>query len=282
MSFSDRVEEHHTFLMASGIAFNILLYLIPLFLVAVYVLSLVFDTNNLATSLENLAGEFLPPTKDVRSVVHKIIVEVRLINEHSAVFGWIGIFVLLWLSSTLISSIRAALNRIFGIPSPHYFFFYRIKDIILTIIFAVLIFLYSYMVPAVSFFVSVMHKYLPEFTQWFFSELVLTSFSMTTSYILFSFIFRSVPNKRLRRPVRMLATVLSVVSIEISRHIFAWYVSGVSSYGKFYGAYAVVAALAVWIYYSALIILLSAELSKYFFDLISPPNPGLREEAVKK
>ena len=54
--------------------------------------------------------------------------------------------------------------------------------------------------------------------------------------------------------------------IELSRHLFAWYISTVTDYGKFYGTYAVIVSIAIWVYYSSLIILLSAELGKYIYD----------------
>jgi uncharacterized BrkB/YihY/UPF0761 family membrane protein len=56
------------------------------------------------------------------------------------------------------------------------------------------------------------------------------------------------------------------LGIELSRYIFAWYISSISNYGKFYGTYAVIISMAVWIYYSAVIILLAAEISKYIND----------------
>ena len=75
------------------------------------------------------------------------------------------------------------------------------------------------------------------------------------------------PNNKLPRVVVLLSTAICVVGMELSRIIFAWYISSVSNYGKFYGTYAVVMSMAVWIYYSSLIILLSAEISKYLYDM---------------
>lgn len=64
----------------------------------------------------------------------------------------------------------------------------------------------------------------------------------------------------------ILSTAISVGGIEIARYLFAWYISSVSNYGKFYGTYAVIISMAVWIYYSSLIILLAAEVSKFIYD----------------
>ncbi|MFA6572440.1 MAG: hypothetical protein WCT77_14525, partial [Bacteroidota bacterium] len=37
-----RVEKHHLYLISAGIAFNILLYLIPLLLIAIYLVDVIF------------------------------------------------------------------------------------------------------------------------------------------------------------------------------------------------------------------------------------------------
>jgi uncharacterized BrkB/YihY/UPF0761 family membrane protein len=67
--------------------------------------------------------------------------------------------------------------------------------------------------------------------------------------------------------------------IEIARHGFGYYLSGVTAYGKFYGTYAIMALMALWIYYLTTIILLSAELSKFIYDLRKSKKEELRGES---
>lgn len=266
MELSDRIDEHHLYMIASGIAFNIILYLLPLFLVAIYVVNLIFNVDNVALSLESLLGEFLPPTEASQQMLARIISEVRLIMTHSSVFGIIGIIALLWIASLLISSLRIGLNAIFSLPSKHIFIIYRMKDILLTLIFTVLIILYSYAVPLVSFLQELIVNFFPEGLDFFVSKTLLFFITLGTSFMMFYFIYGFVPNQRQPRFVRVMSTLICATAIELGRHLFAWYIGEVSNYGKFYGTYAVVVSLAVWIYYSSLFILLSAELSKFLYD----------------
>jgi YihY family inner membrane protein len=263
---SERIESHHIFMLAAGIAFNILLYLIPLFLVAIYVVNLIFNIENIGQTLGDLLQEFMPPTRNAQEMMDSILTEANKILDNSSFFGIIGLGALLWISSLLISSLRTSLNTIFEIPSPKIFVIYRLKDILLIIVMSVLILIYSYFVPLVSFFLSLIEEYFPARVEWFFSELVVGAASLVSSFVLFYFIFRFVPNIRLPREIRLLSTGLCVILIELSRHVFAWYISSISNYGKFYGTYAVIVSIALWIYYSSVIILLSAETSKYIFD----------------
>lgn len=262
-----RLDKNHVFLVSAGISFNILLYLIPLFLVAVYVVNLTFGTNTISTTLEEMAVKFLPPNENTVQFIHSIIEEVNYIFSRSSVAGWIGIFGLFWLSSALFGSLRAALNTIFEIESPYLFLIYKLKDILITLILAVLILILSFIIPLISVVSSFFVDILPDFLKWLFNGFNLTIISLTYSFLLFYFIFRFVPNKKQSNEVIMTSTFMCIILVEISRHLFDWYVTTVSNYGRFYGTYAIIISIAVWVYYFSLIILLTAEFSKLFFEV---------------
>lgn len=263
---SDRIEEHHLYMLAAGIAFNILIYMIPLLLLVIFTLGIMFDTASISITLENLLNDYLPETQATHEISRTILNEIDTIFTHSTLFGSIGIIGLLWISSILISSIRTSLNAIFDLASPKIFILYRLKDMLLTIVFSVLFLVYSYAIPLVNFIIDFMGDYLPEFISTLFSGLVLTSVSVGTSFVLFYLIFRFVPNERLPRFIRVVSTIICVLGIEGARFIFAWYIVSISDYGRFYGTYAVLISMSIWIYYSALIILLAAEVSKYIHE----------------
>jgi len=263
---SDRIEEHHLYMLASGIAFNILIYMIPLLLLVIFTLGMIFDTATISRTLENLLNDYLPRTQSTQEFGRTIVSEVDKIFVHSALVGWIGIIGLLWVSSILISSIRTSLNAIFDLASPKIFILYRLKDMLLTIVFSILFLVYSYAIPLVNFIIDLMGDYLPEIISSLLSNVVLISVSVGTSFVLFYLIYRFVPNERLPRFIRVWSTLICVFGIESARFIFGWYIGSLSDYGRFYGTYAVVISMALWIYYSALIILLAAEVSKYIHE----------------
>ncbi|MBS4000171.1 MAG: YihY/virulence factor BrkB family protein [Desulfobulbaceae bacterium] len=263
---SDRIEEHHLYMLAAGIAFNILIYMIPLMLLVIFTLGMIFDTASISITLESLLNDYLPETQATQEISRTILDEIDKIFNHSTLFGSIGIIGLLWISSILISSIRTSLNAIFDLASPKIFILYRLKDMLLTIVFSVLFLVYSYAIPLVNFIIDFMGDYLPEIISTLLSDMVLLSVSVGTSFALFYLIFKFVPNKKLPRFVRVVSTLICVFGIEAARFIFAWYIVSISDYGKFYGTYAVLISMAIWIYYSALIILLAAEVSKYIYE----------------
>ncbi len=264
--FIDRLEEHHVFLMAGGIAFNIFLYLIPLFLVLVYVVNLIFGAENILQILVKYIDTVLPPTSSTNQFISDVLTEVNIIFSKSTVAGWVGVAVLIWLSSTLLSSIRTGLNRVFEIQTPKVFVFYKIKDIILIFLLMLVMIISSYIIPLYPIVYNIMIENIKPPYDWYFTRAFLTVASMTTSFIMFISIYKILPNDKIPRFIVFVSTIISVVMVEISRNIFAWYIVKFGTYGKFYGAYAVIVSVAVWIYYLTLIILISAEIAKFLYD----------------
>lgn len=263
--FSDILDAHHTFMLASGIAFTIMIYVIPMLLVAIFILSNYFDIETIKAVLQDIFLDFLPPTQSNIDFLTSIIDEVQNITKHSTFFGVIGILGLLWVSSTLINSLRVGLNTVFELKDKRIFILYRLKDILLTILFSLLILVYSYGLPIISFLIDFFGGALPDWVKIYYSSTIMFLVSVSTSFIIFFSIFRIVPNERVSRKIGMLSTIISVVGIELSRHIFAYYITTFANYGKFYGTYAIIISLAIWIYYSALIILLSGEITMFYF-----------------
>ena len=265
--FFERVEQHHLYLLSAGIAFNILLYLIPLLLIAIYLVNIITEVGSVSTFLTTALQGVLPPSNKTYTFLKTTIEEVNSILSGSSVAGWIGIISLLWLSSTLLSSLRTALNRIFRIPSPYIFFIYKIKDIFLIVALALLVLVASLIFPLTTIAEELMSNSLPSSVQSIFSLIYSTLFSIVSSFLLVYLLFRFVPNKKTNRFIRFLSIGISVVFIEISRFLFAWYISGITSYGLFYGTYAILASVALWVYYFVLILMFSAEFSQFVDDL---------------
>lgn len=263
--FSDILDAHHTFMLASGIAFTIMIYVIPMLLVAIFILSNYVDIQTIKEVLQDIFLDFLPPTQSNVDFLTTIIDEVQNITKHSTFFGVIGIVGLLWVSSTLINSIRVGLNTVFELKDKRIFILYRLKDILLTVSFSLLILVYSYGIPIISFLIDFFGGALPNWVKVYYSSTLLFMVSAFTSFVIFYIIFRFVPNKRVSRRIRIASTLISVIGIELSRHIFAYYITSFANYGKFYGTYAIIISLAIWIYYSALIILLSGEITMFYY-----------------
>lgn len=261
-TFFDITGERHIFLLASGIAFNQVLCLIPFGLVAVGIASAVLDAETTRTSVQTALQSILPAGVGGEATA-AVLAELTTVFNYGSLAGWIAGGVLVWTASALFSALRTGLNAIFHIPTPKFFLIYRLKDMLLTVVTVVLIILATVLTPLMTVIEDVGMSILPDSTERIVLGVTARAVSLIAATLLFVVLYRFVPNRRLPWPVVVISTVSAVVLWELARTAFAWYVTSASDLGRFYGGYVVLASLALWMYYSSLIFLLSAELGQF-------------------
>ena len=261
--FVDITDRRHIFLLSSGIAFNLLLCTIPLVILVLSIVSGVIEETTTKEAVKQLLTSFLPQNTQATGLITSIVTEVGVVFNYGSVTGWIAGVALLWLSSTLFSSLRTGLNAIFHIPTPKIFLWYRLKDMFLTIVSAILILIVTLLSPLLTITQSIWTDVLPESMNTMASGFVLASVSLMSTAIVFLVLYRIVPNGRLPQAIVIMSTILAVVLWEVARVLFSWYVNSATNFSAFYGGYVALASFALWLYYSAFVFLLSAELAQF-------------------
>lgn len=264
--FIQQVDSHHIFLLSAGISFNAILYLIPLILIGIFLTKLIFEINNFNNTIANLILSFLPDTENTYSIISSILTETNKIFSLSTIVGWVGILSLLWLSSTLISSLRRGLNVIFDTVTKRVFVFYKIKDILLTIILNFFILLLGYLFPMFNFLKEFIATNLPQTFGKILFVLSAQFFWIWIYFIFFFFVYRFLPNKKVDIKVVLLSSIICTILAEASRYLFTFYILNIANYSRFYGAYGFFASIVIWVYYLFFIILFSAELSMFILN----------------
>lgn len=265
--FADITDRRHIFLLSSGIAFNLLLCTIPLLVLIVSLVSGLLDVQKTKDTVEAALEQFFPRNTQASSLIAGVITELGAIFNYSTAAGWIAGVALLWLSSALFSSLRTGLNAIFHIPTPKFFVLYRLKDMAFTIITVVMILVVTLLSPLLT----LVEQYVRTATQVDNTGLVfgftVQAASLVSTFALFLALYKLVPNKRLPWPIVLMSTGFAVALWELARTLFSWYVNSAANFSKFYGGYVALASFALWLYYSAFIFLLSAELGQYIYVL---------------
>lgn len=265
--FVDITDRRHIFLLSSGIAFNLLLCTIPLVILVLSVVSGVIDEAQTKSTVQNFLVNFLPQNTQAAELIGVVVKELGSVFNARTVAGWIAGIALLWLASTLFSSLRTGLNAIFHIPTPKFFVIYRLKDMLLTIITTALILLVTLMSPLMTLAESFWTGILPELRQSLLFGFTVRAASLVATTVVFFSLYRLVPNKKLPWPVILISTGVAVVLWELARILFSWYVNSATNFSKFYGGYVALASFALWLYYSAFVFLLAAELGQYIHAL---------------
>jgi membrane protein len=263
--FVVQIERHHIFLLSAAVAFNVVLYIIPLILVGIYLTYLFFGTNNFNEVATNLLFTFLPETEQSYFFVSELLKETDKIFSLSSVVGWIGILTLLWLSSTVFSSLRSGLNVVFDAKTTKVFVLYKLKDILLTFILSFFVLLLGYILPFINLITKSLFDSLPDWLGSLLSKATLQITWITLYFVFFFFVYKFIPNRKLPFAIVLLSSIFCTILAEISRQIFTYYLLNIANYSRFYGAYGFIVAIVVWVYYLFFIILFSGELSTFIF-----------------
>lgn len=275
------ISEHKLFILAGGIAFNILLYIIPLVLILILFVNIFIQPDVLISTTEHLIQSYLPGIENHAILINGIVAEINNIAASSKLFGLLGFIILLWLSSTVISTLNTCITHIFRLEQPHYLKT-KIKDIAMTILLNILIILYAIFLPVFSFAASFINSITiaPDILNIWLSKAIVLIMNIIVSFFFFYFIYWIIPSSKTKmiHKISIIATLIAVVLVEVAKYIFTWYISGLSNYSKFYGTYAAIITMLVWLFYFCFIMLFSAELSKYLYDLKQKKQLQLKED----
>lgn len=265
VEFIDITEQRHIFLLSAGIAFNQMLCLIPTVLLAISLLGGLLDEQATRQTFQIILEQIIPQNIIAADYAQVVLHEVDAVFNYRTAAGWIAAVALLWLASALFGSMRSGLNAIFHIPTPRFFFWYKIKDLLLTIIVTVLILVATVATPLLSLVDKNWHQVLTQINWMWLDTLGSRLVSVSMTSVLFLVLYRFVPNKRLPWQIVILSTVIAVALWEIARIVFTWYVNSASNLSLFYGGYLALASLALWFYYSSFIFLIAAELAQFVY-----------------
>jgi len=252
-----KFNDDNGFLLSSGLTFNLLVGLIPLFLlllafVGTYLYSDREVLNYIRRYLEDMA-----PSLDPR-IMKNIL---RVIRDRKIV-GILGIGGLIWTSIWVFSSLRTALNIIFQVKKG--------QGILRGIAIDLLMILLVGSFHLASMILTSVMTYLKRYRFSFKSPLELGAvIGLFLKYIIpffFSFwmfflIYKVLPNKKINFKTALQAALFTSLLWEGAKQFFGWYVLSLGGFTVIYGSLSALAIFVLWVYYSSTILLLGGEVA---------------------
>ncbi len=125
--------------LSAGIAFNFILSLIPFFLLLLTVVGILLDKYQIASLISNHIDEYLPLPQGIKErFLNAVILRVNELTSNTLITGLIGIGGFMWTTSSLFSSMRDVLNKIFYFRDEKSFIYGKLKDLLFVFISVVL------------------------------------------------------------------------------------------------------------------------------------------------
>ncbi len=134
-----RIDEHHIFLMGGGIAFSLILSLIPFILLVFGILGNIIDPTVIEKQIINAIDTIIPYPEYADYTKQAILTRIPGVIEYKTAAAWVGGFGLFFTSTWLFSSMRTVLNNIYHSSDTKGALHGIIRDFAMVLLFIVLI-----------------------------------------------------------------------------------------------------------------------------------------------
>ncbi len=252
------------FVWAAALAFYAMLSLAPLVVLGVFLLGFIWGEQAASGQIAQRTEEFLGA--EVASVVQTIIQQADRpgVGSISAIIGIVG---LLLAATGFFVQFQAALNRIWNVqpdPAQGWWNMVRVRlmsFLMLLVIAGVL--LASMVISAVlTGMANVIEDVLPVGLPWL-PHVIDIVVSLIVVTLLFAVVYRYLPDAEIAWRDTWIGAFITAALFVIGKWGISLYL-GYASVGSAYGAAGSLAILLVWLYYTFLIVLLGAELTKVY------------------
>jgi len=263
-------DQHHLFLFAGGLAFSLFVCIIPFNLILFWMLGYFLESSAVEMQINHLIDTIIPYAVYADFAKNILFKRINEVIEYRNIAGFIGIIGLFFAASGFLSSIRTVLNKIFGAPEEINFLLGYLRDFITIIIVVVVFLLATIFLPLIDILRQASQQLgVFEFLQYgIFQKLFTSLMSIVLIYYFFSWLYKFVPTRKISKRGVKFGALWAALLWEVAKQIFGFYIYNFATLGKIYGTYALAVVIAFWIYYSAVVFILGAEMGKLFNDKI--------------
>ncbi|MCP5062445.1 MAG: YihY/virulence factor BrkB family protein [Ignavibacteriae bacterium] len=261
-----RIDEHHIFLTGGGIAFSLILSIIPILLLVFAVLGIVIDPVTINENISKFIDTVIPYPEYAKYTSEVIMRRIPEVYQYSNTAFYLGLVGLFFTSTWLFSSMRTILNRVFGVVECKGVLIGLLRDFGMVFLIILLVLISTFVLPTINIFISATENIeilksfrINEFVSFIFP---LTSF-LVLLFLLFIF-YSIVPYAKLNKKVTFVGALWATILWEIARFGFGYYIQTFLSANKLYGAFLLILVLLFWLFYSSILFIIGAEIAQLY------------------
>lgn len=257
----------HTFykdncsLMAAAISFYAILSVIPLFLVFISVSGFILHSSTQAFEAvtDLLLKTFPTSTAAVFTILYDLI-------QRKTVFGLIGLAGLVWAASRIFSVVEGSMNIVWKVDKGRAYWHSKFISLLLVPI-SVLIMLSS--LAFTAFYTVAKDLKVPLIglkvsEAAFISQLFAILLPLILGFVMFFLIYKIIPHRKIDTKAALIGAICASGFWEVAKFLFDIYIKNYANFQKIYGSFGTLVVMFFWIYYSAFIVLIGAEIGSNY------------------
>ncbi len=265
----DNSAEDNIFFLAGGIAFNLLLAIVPFFLLLAGGLGYFLEHSPevRAREIAALVATLLPmESTDASQPIVRLLMQILESRGTVQLVSAIGF---VWFSTRLFGSVRSVLASIFDIETDRGIIAGKIFDIKVTIVATVLLVGYVVLSAYLALATTQGSTLLVELglrrdvmgdVEYTIGRVI----AFISIAILFFSLYKFLPKRKIRWQMALVAATFSSVMFEIAKYVFGIVIVSFSPQTMYTGTVAAAVITVIWVYYGALIFILGGEVGQVF------------------
>ncbi len=267
------------FFLASGLAFNCILAMIPLLMLSAAAVGWLLDSSGSGIrQLSDILDALIPPQPYAASMKNSILRVIGEMVKHRKSLGLVGFPALIWTATSLFDALRTVLHTVYELKSTKNFFASLLHDIWFVFLAFILLILSNAALWAFSM-VEGLSRAVPG-VDW----VLIQSYTKPTSHgivilltaCMFYVVYRYITDVRPPKAVAIIATVTTTIVWVVSGRMFSVYLTEYSGIGSAYGPAGFLLVLLLWIYYSSFIFVIGGIVGQAFWERKTQGRPRRR------
>jgi len=242
-------------ILSAAISFCAIFSVIP-FLLLLFVFWGIFvgSSDMLYTQIVQFAKTLAP------DISYEVLEDIKTVVEHRSALGWVGGLFLIWIFDVVFYSIAHAFDRIFGAGKRRRYYRMKIASFAALLMTCAVVYFFIQLavlataIRSTNFMIGGI-----DLSFYVAKSLSFPSLVYMFLILMFTVMFRIMPTTQVRLPFALLGGVLFVNLWYVAKIAFHWYVENIAVFNIIYGTLGTLIVVVLWIYYSANILLLSAE-----------------------
>jgi membrane protein len=252
-----KFQRDNAFFLARGIAFDIVVCLIPAIFLLFILFGFLFESPQKTIQFMSSYLKSMIPFSS-QQVLRSLFSVVKV----KKVLGIVGVIGLLWTLSRVFGSIRTVLDTVFQVKEGRGLIQAKLFDLKMMFL-SSLFFLGTVLITSIF---SLLKKISGNFLEMKFlylgmpGELINIFLAFSFTLLLFFCLYKFIPYGRTLTKTAFAAALITSILWEIAKHGFRYYLFGVVDLGQVYGSFGLLFALIFWVYYSCIVFILGAEI----------------------
>jgi membrane protein len=261
-----RMEKNHLFLSGAGIAYSIIISIIPLVLLVFSVLGNVIDVASIEEQVNSAIDELIPYQGSAIYMKNFILSRIPEVVKYKSLAGGLGLLGLFFTSTWLFSSMRTILNKIFKVDKTKGAIIGLLRDFGMVLLVLFFVLFSTYLLPTVNFFVSLTNEIeiLKPFGLGTVINVIVPYLSLLLMFLMFYLFYTFIPYVKLNYKVPLASALWATILWETVRLLFEYYVTNFLALNKLYGTFLFFTVVMFWIFYASIVFLVGAEIGQLY------------------